>query len=212
MSNLSTKIKPETWVAATWEEYLQLSENPDYDKAKFYYHQGKIRIEMTPVGYEHGSDHSIIHYAINLYAALNQIPLIGLDNLTYRQPQMLGFHPDLSYYVGAATEVISNATGIIDLNHYPPPNLVVEIAKSSLADDQGEKRLLYESLDIAEYWIVDVQNTRILAFQIENNGSRRIAVSQVLPNLDLSILESALRQTCESDHGQVGAWLLSQWQ
>ncbi|MCC5649018.1 Uma2 family endonuclease [Nostoc sp. XA013] len=47
------------------------------------------------------------------------------------------------------------------------PDLVIEIAKTSLLDDLGTKRCLatsrfastlYEELGIAEYWVVDVQN------------------------------------------------------
>ncbi len=39
----------------------------------------------------------------------------------------------------------------IDLDIYPPPTLVIEVANTSLADDQGEKRLLYEAMNVSEY-------------------------------------------------------------
>jgi Uma2 family endonuclease len=45
---------------------------------------------------------------------------------------------------------------------------------NSIADDKGEKRLHYESLEVREYWITDVKNVQIIAFEIENRGSRRI--------------------------------------
>jgi Uma2 family endonuclease len=54
------------------------------------------------------------------------------------------------------------------LNEYPAPNLIIEIANTSLADDQRKKRLLYEDLAVDEYWIVDVQNVRIIAFAVAN--------------------------------------------
>lgn len=66
-------------------------------------------------------------------------------------------------------------TSIIDLDVYSAQDLVIEIANTSLADDRGEKRLLYEELKVAEYWIVDVQNVQIIAFAILcDSGSRRI--------------------------------------
>lgn len=40
MKDLQTPILTDTWVTATWDEYIQLVSNPIYDKAKCYYHQG----------------------------------------------------------------------------------------------------------------------------------------------------------------------------
>jgi Uma2 family endonuclease len=47
---------------------------------------------------------------------------------------------------------------------------VIEIANTSLSDDIGQKRLLYEDLGVAEYWVVDVVNIRIIAFTITSAG------------------------------------------
>jgi Uma2 family endonuclease len=71
---------------------------------------------------------------------------------------------------------------------------------------------LYEDLQVQEYWVVDVQNVRVIAFKIENEGSIRITVSQVLPELKISILTEALQRTRSSNHTEVGAWLLQQFQ
>ncbi|MEA5505202.1 Uma2 family endonuclease [Halotia wernerae UHCC 0503] len=89
---------------------------------------------------------------------------------------------------------------------------VIEIANTSLADDKGEKRLLYEDLGVTEYWIVDVRNVQVMAFAVENQGSRRITESQVLPGLAISLLNDALRRTRQMNQGQVCAWLLTQFQ
>ncbi|MEH2288652.1 hypothetical protein [Nostoc sp.] len=51
-----------------------------------------------------------------------------------------------------------------------------------------------------------------MAFAIENQGSRRITESQVLPGLAISLLNDALRQTRQINQSQVGAWLLTQFQ
>lgn len=95
---------------------------------------------------------------------------------------------------------------------YPSPDLVIEVAKSSLANDQGGKRLLYEDLNVKEYWIIDVNNVQLMALAVENGGSRRISQSQVLPGLEISLLNEAFRPTRQMNHGKVGAWLLKEFQ
>ena len=212
MSELQTKILTHTWVVATWNEYIQIIENPAYKKAKGYYHNGRMRIEMPPVGNDHASDHTIILFAVNLFASIKGIALNGKDNCTYRKIGFDDSQPDVSYYIGEKADVIPYGTSIINLDIYPPPDLVIEVANTSLADDKGEKRLLYEDLGVAEYWIVDVQNVQVIAFAIDNGGSRRISQSQVLSGLSISLLNDALRRTRQMNHGQVGAWLLAQFQ
>ena len=212
MTLLQEKILSDKWIDATWKEFIQATENPDYQKGKFYYYKGKLRIEMSPLGNDHASDHSIINTAINIYAALKNISLNGKDNCSYRKTGYQEAQPDLSYYIGETVDAIPYGTSIINLDEYPAPTLVIEIANTSLADDQGEKRLLYEELGIKEYWIVNVKTGEIIAFKMENNGSYRIKESLVLPNLKISILEEALKMTRQTNHGKVVGWLLQQFQ
>ncbi|MEA5616754.1 Uma2 family endonuclease [Cronbergia sp. UHCC 0137] len=209
---MQTKLPTDTWISATWDEYSQIIEHPSYEKAKSYYHNGKMRLEMAPIGNDHASDHGIIMYVVYLFAAIKNIPLNGKDNCTYRKTGFNDIQPDASYYIGEKANAIPYGTSIINLDVYPPPDLVIEIANSSLADDKGEKRLMYEDLGVAEYWIVDVQNVQVIAFAIENGGSRRINQSQILPGLEISLLNTALRKTREMSQGEVCAWLLKQFQ
>ena len=67
-------------------------------------------------------------------------------------------------------------------------------------------------MGVSEYWIVDVQNTLIYAFEIIDRGSRRIDNSLVLPNLSIATIAEALNRSKETDQAQVGQWLMSQFQ
>ncbi|MGA1622431.1 MAG: Uma2 family endonuclease [Synechocystis sp.] len=207
----STLLESDSWIAASWDEFLQAADNPDYDKAKFYYYQDHLRIEMSPIGNDHSRDHYIITNAISLYAVFKNIALNGNDNCSYRKVGQWEVQPDISCHVGENAMAIPYGTGIVDLAQYPPPDLVIEIANSSLSDDQGKKRLLYEDLGVKEYWIVDVKASKILAFKVENQGSYQIRESLVLPGLNLAILEEALQKTRQTNHGEVMRWLLTQF-
>ncbi len=202
----------DTWVKATWEDYLQQIEQPGYEKAKGYYLDGWMRIEMLPVGSDHAGDHTLVIFAVGLFTTLKGIAARGLDNCTYRKTGKQECQPDVSYYLGKNARVIPSGTTVIDLDQYPPPDLVIEIAKNSIIDDRTVKRELYESLGVAEYWVLDVENVRILAYEMIERGSRRIDESQVLPRLKIETLEQAIRQSREQDQSQVGAWLMRQFQ
>ena len=211
MNELQIKLPTNTWVVASWDQYVQAIEDPAYEKAKSYYHNGQLRIEMTPLDHDHSRDHTIILFAVNLFATIKGINLNGMDNCTFRKTGVKDCQPDVAYYLGENADVIPWGTSLIDLNSYPPPDLVIEVANTSLADDKGEKRLLYEDLNVTEYWIVDVQNVELTAFAIADGGSRRITQSQVLP-LTISLLQEALRRTRQMNQAQVGAWLLTKMQ
>ncbi|MEB3341496.1 Uma2 family endonuclease [Okeania sp.] len=212
MNQTQTQLPTNTWITGTWDEYVQTIEDPSYEKAKSYYHKGKFRIEMSPLGNQHGRDHAIIMAAVAFFATTKNIALNAIDNCTYRKTGFRAAQPDASYYIGKNADVIPWETSIIDLDIYPPPTLVIEVANTSFSDDIGEKRLLYEALNIAEYWIVDVQNVEIIAFAIANSGSRKISQSQVLPGLEISLLNEALQRARRTNQTQVYTWLLNQFQ
>lgn len=109
---------------------------------------------------------------------------------------------------------ISQWRGVVaeEDDRYPVPDLVIEVSKTSLLDDLGTKRTLYETMGISEYWVIDVQKAEILAYAIAAQGSQRIRDSQALPGLTISLLEEALHRSRSNAQSQVGAWLLQQFQ
>lgn len=104
-----TSTLTDTWVKASWSEYLDAIAQLSQQKTKSYYHQGRYKLEMT------------------------------------------------------------------------------------LSDDLGNKRLLYEEFGAAEYWVVDVQNAQVIAFEIKDGGSRRLEESLVFSGLKISILNETLQ-------------------
>jgi Uma2 family endonuclease len=64
MSQLQAKLPTDTWVNATWDEYLQVIGDPAYEKARGYYYNERMRLEMPPFGNPHSRDHFIVIAAI----------------------------------------------------------------------------------------------------------------------------------------------------
>lgn len=213
MNPLSNLIASDTWVPATWNEYLSALDDPAHAKSKGYYSNGRMRLEMQlPVGFDHSKHHGTIALAINLYGIVKGIPFTILDNCSFRKPGYAEFQPDLAYYIGNKASAIPNGTDIVNLEEYPVPDLVVEVAKSSLLDDRTVKRVLYEEVGIAEYWIVNVETSEVMAYQMSDRGSHRIDVSVMFPGLEIATLDQALQRSRSQDQSQVGAWLMEQFQ
>ena len=216
MTQLKTRLPTETWVTIPWEQYIEAIADPIYQKSKSYYYRGNIRIEMLPVSFDHGKDHLMIAAAVTVFAALKKIRANGLDTTSFRKTGVRECQPDIAYYLEEKAQAIPSCTGIVNLDQYQPPDLVIEISKSFLLDDLGTKRSLYEELGVKEYWIVDVNSAEIIAYTMFNSetglGSQRIQQSQVLSGLCLSLLEQALRRNRETDQSEVLAWLMNQFQ
>lgn len=212
MVQIQEKLVTNTWICATWPEYLDIIAQPVYEKAKSYYFKAHMRLEMSPVGHDHARDDSTIALAVNLLGLVRSIPLTVLSNCSYRKTGIRECQPSSSYYLRDRAQAIPTGTGIIDLDQYPPPNLVIEIANPSLLDDIGTKRALYEEMGIDEYWVVDVQNVEIFAYAIAPQGSQRIQSSGVLPGLEITFLKTVLQRSREIDQLQLGAWFLNQFQ
>lgn len=212
MASLQTQVPLETWLNVTWDEFVKIADDPASAKLKSYYFNGRMRIEPMSTGSDHANDHAIIIFALTLFATLKSIPIMAKDGCSYRKIGIQEFQPDASYYVADHVDAIPWGTRVVDLNQYPVPDLVIEISDTSIADDKGEKRIQYETLGIAEYWIVDVQKLQIIAWAITAEGSsRRIDVSQVLPGLSLGILAEALKRSRYEHQAAVGAWLMEQF-
>ena len=210
MNELQTILPTDTWIDCTWDEYIQVINNPAYEKAKCYYHNEQLRIEMPPVGPDHAKDNGIIALLINLFGIVKGIPMRLLINCSYRKTDVREGQPDISYYIGERVKLAPIGSSVVNLDNNQPPDLAIEIADTSLSDDLGQKRLLYEDLGVSEYWVVNVKKAQITAFEIlSNGGSQRIMESLVLPALAISWLEEGLRRDRQMDNTEVSAWFLA---
>ncbi len=202
----------DTWLTAPWQEFVKIADAPDSAKLKSYYYNGKMRFEPMSTGSDHSKDHMTIIMSVGLFASLRNIPINGRDCCSYRKKGYTEFQPDASYYIGEKADAIPWGTRIIDLDQYPLPDLVIEISDTSIADDLGAKRLQYEDMGIAEYWIVNVQTMQIFGFANGSDGSiRRIRESLILAGMKLEILEQALQRSRQENQSATTGWLIEQF-
>ena len=204
----NSQLETNVWVKSSPEQFLEIADKLSHPKAKLYYHGGYMRVEMSPVGPLNARQNSIISKVISLYATVKNIRIVELVNASFRQPAKSEFQPDLSYYIGTEFELPPRTNTPITLNKFSPPSLVVEIGASSVNDDLGTKRLLYENSGVEEYWVIDANSDNVIAFSISDGRSGTVEESLILPGLAISLVESALKRSQTEDDGAINRWLL----
>ncbi len=202
-------VPTNTWVEANWEDFLTFADDPTLVSGRFYYDQGYMRIEMPPLSSAPGQDNSIISTIIVLYAAIKNIPIKGLTNTSFRKTRVRESQPDLAFYIGKNLRFPPRNNAPINLDELEPPTLVVEVAASSLEDDSERKQKLYQRLGVQECWVVDVNAGQVIASALSPGKSIPIHKSQVLPELEIALVEAALKRSQAEDDGAVSRWLLA---
>ena len=121
-------------------------------------------VQMPPIGHRHVygvvSLEEFVHRALGERAVVMTQGAVRLDPLSEPQPDIAVLRAPRQRYATrlAAPEDIL---------------LVIEAADSSLGYDRGEKLRAYARLAIPEYWILDIQQERILAFAEPDPESER---------------------------------------
>jgi Uma2 family endonuclease len=196
------------WVRASWAEYGALLESVVPQDARCYFDAGWMRVEMSPLGALHGRENSIVSTLVVLYATLKGLRMVELTNTTFRKTGLQDAQPDIAFYIGQGFDLPPQDNRPIDVLQYGVPQLAIEIASTTLNDDLGKKRLLYERLGVQEYWVVDVQAAQVIAFEVADCRSGQVAESQVLPGLAMTTLEMALERSQYEDDATITRWLL----
>lgn len=208
-SPVLTTVPTDTWVKADWEDFLTFADDPGLVNSRFYYDEGYMRIEMALLGSAHGQDNTIVSTLVVLYATVKNIAIKGLTNTSFRKVKTRESQPDIAFYIGKDLTFPARNNSPINLNETPPPTLIVEIAASSLEDDIERKKKLYQRMGVKEYWVVDVNAGQVFAFTLTATESISIRTSQVLPNLEMTIVEEALKRSQTEDDGAISRWLLT---
>jgi Uma2 family endonuclease len=120
--------------------------------------------------------------------------------------------PDLMLYVGADwPQWAVDEPRRIDLSKWRVPDLVGEVADTTLATDLDEMKQLYAALGIGEYWVIDVQGRRVMIFCLEEDGKyRQLDRSLVMTGVTAQLLERTLGQLAQGTNISAANWFMQQ--
>lgn len=203
----SPPIQTDTWVKTTWETFVATLEEPQYEDGRGYFDHGYMRVEMAPLGAGHSRQNSVISKAISLFAMVRNLRSVEFTNCSFYKTGERGCQPDAAFYIGADFKLPPQDNAPIDVTAFGPPTLAIELGASLFKDDLGAKRLLYERLGVAEYWVVNVAERDVIAFA--NCQSGEIQTSKVLPGLEMALVKQALAKSQTEDDTALMQWLLN---
>jgi Uma2 family endonuclease len=146
-----------TIVTAKWsiQDYHQMIDSGLLDNRKVELIQGEI-IEMSPEGAPHSS------FCGEIGEYLRRI--LG-DQAKIREAHPITL-PDTSEPEPDIAIVRNRSTLYRDRHPYPEDIFwLIEISDSTLAKDLGIKKDLYASVGIAEYWVINLQESVLIVFK-----------------------------------------------
>jgi hypothetical protein len=154
---------------ATWQDYVAIRDG-DINWQKIAFNQGWLWADMGTEGPNHASFSDLLTMIFGFWAFLHpQMPLQSYGRCLIERPETQACAPDLVLYKGDnIPRWQPSEPRRISLDRHRLPDLVGEIADTSLSLDLDEQKQLYAQLGIAEYWVVDVKGCGCLGL-----GSRR---------------------------------------
>ena len=199
---------------ATWQDYVALRDSDDLDWRKIAFYQGWLWADMGTEGPNHASFSDLMTAVFFIWAFLHpDLVLQSFGRCLIDLPETHACAPDLVLYKGEnIPRWQPGEPRRIDLARHRLPDLVGEIADTSLSLDLDEQKQLYASLGVSEYWVIDVKGTRLFAFGLTDGAYEPIQVSQVLAGLSIELVAQSLERLTQGTNTAAAAWLMQQLQ
>ena len=201
------------WQPATWKDYVSLRDASTSARLKLAFDQGWLWVAMGGEGINHAGVSDLFTSLFFLWAIQHPEQLFtSLGRCLLERPETQACAPDLVLYVGADyPQWQPGEPRRIDLSQTRVPDLVGEIADTTLANDLDQQKHLYAALGIPEYWVVDVRGQRLFMFQLQENSEYHLCeVSQVLTGLPVALLEAVLQRLGQGPNTSAATWFAEQ--
>jgi Uma2 family endonuclease len=194
------------WSLATWEEYLSYVEDSDVESRGAFFNLDRMWVDMGNEGISHSQVNKLL--TMLLFVWFSQKPGVKfqlLGGCVIEKPGQQGATPDEVLYVGEGYPVWQvGEPRRVNLDRWRVPDLVVEVADTTLAIDLDEKKQLYLALGILEYWVIDVKGQRVLAFRLIDGVYQQVLMSVVLAGLPIELIEQTL--SIDEANGNAAMW------
>lgn len=201
------------WQPATWEDYLAYCEDPNLDEVRLFFNQGYLFVDMGNEGINHARFSRLLAMLFGFwFASKPEQSAEDLGGCVIEKPKKQGASPDLVLYIGEGVpQWQEGEPRRINLENWRVPDLVGEVADTTLATDLDEKKQLYAALEIPEYWVIDIRGERVLAFRLQEDGKyQQCEYSVALEGLPISLLEQTLAQLNQGTNVSAALWFAQQ--
>ncbi|NJR68940.1 MAG: Uma2 family endonuclease [Synechococcales cyanobacterium CRU_2_2] len=201
------------WQAASWEDYVRLRDGAD-DRQRLFFHQNGLLVkDMGWEGISHSQVKDLFILLMGLwFIAHPEQEVQSMSGCLIERSGSQAAAPDLMLYVGeGCPQWEAGEPRRVDLDKWRVPDLVGEIADTTLATDLDEMKQLYAALGIGEYWVIDVQGRRVMIFGLGESGKyQQCAVSRVLVGVTTGLLEETLGQFVQGTNISAANWFMQQ--
>ena len=200
------------WQPATWEDYLAYRDNSTSEKVRLFFNQGYLFVDMGSEGINHARFRELFTMLFFIWFSRKPEQIFdSLGGCLIEKPNKKAGSPDLVLYIGEGSPRWQEGEPRrINLSQWRVPDLVGEVADTTLATDLDEKKQLYAALEIPEYWVVDITGKRVLAFRLQSDKKyQQCEYSVALEGLPISLIEQTLQQLTQGN-GSAALWFAQQ--
>jgi Uma2 family endonuclease len=207
----SLKQLDSRWQPARWQDYEKFREDPSFNHGQLFFFNNQLLVENMPgEGLPHARTSDLIRLILGCYCLQyleGQAEMVSQCSL--EKQGKLAAVPDIGLYVGdRIPRYQSGDFRAINLAEERPPDLVMEIADTTLSSDLDRKKHLYEAMGIPEYWVIDVKGSRVFAFTLsEEETYVEIETSLILAGLSMTLINQALEKISTSNI-TAAAWFM----
>lgn len=196
------------WQLASWDDYVACRDNPSLERVRLFFNQGYLLVGMGSEGINHASISDLFPILFFIWFRKTKQSFKSYGRCLIEQANQRAASPDQVIYVGKNyPQWREGEPRKINLAEWRVPDLVGEVADTTLATDLDEKKHLYAGLGVPEYWVVDVGGGRVLAFQLQQDGRyQQSEYSKALKGLPITLLEETIRRLTQGTTDSAASW------
>jgi len=172
----------------SWDDYEELlADLGESYPVRIFYDQGRMEI-MSPTSM-HERPKNVVHDLVSILRDELDVDVESLGSTTYKEEwKAKGAEPDDSFYIQNASAVMGKDEDL-DLAHDPPPDLVVEVDRSSSSLDRFP---IYAGLGVPELWRIYQRRVRI--WLLEGGPYAESSHSRAFPFLTADVISDFLEK------------------